>query len=46
MNTYYNLINLTNKVLTNLINKKLVLYCYNTKTAVVIYCNVYNKVLK
>ena len=43
MNTYYNLINLINKVLTNLINKKLVFYCHNTKAAVAIHCDVHNK---
>ena len=46
MNIYNNLINLTNKILTNLINRKLVLYCYNTKAAVIIYYNMYNKVLE
>ena len=46
MNTYYNLINLINKILTNLINRKLVPYYHNIKAAVVIYCDIHNKVLE
>ena len=43
MNTYHNLINLTNKVSTNSINRKLAPHCHNTKAAVAIHCDVHNK---
>ena len=43
MNTYNNLINLTNKISINLINRKLVSYYYNTKAAVAIYYDMHNK---